>query len=289
MGGISDCPQNYLPQPIVPSKEEKAKALAAIRAATVIATVGEAKARDAWSTAKTVFVALPPKSTPAEKKAAREAYESAAKGLRAAINYKEAALVLAVEVTKDVYHLRPPQEDFTNDARLNDPQGRKWLWSPHYSDRDQWDWRTEKWREPTDDELKADRELMEKKAFALHMGYAPGRRSAYTDPKTGEIHILRESFADPDLLAALIYHETSHWVDIVSRKGRELTPEEHYRSEKDAYARQATFMGNLGMDKTKIAATQAVADQYEKQEDDARERELTWSRIATDPRAEKYL
>lgn len=73
---------------------------------------------------------------------------------------------------------------------------------------------------------------------------APSLAVSGTDLKDAHIGIFADAFASPDALAAVIYHETSHWLDHRAL-GRQPTPFEHFLGETVAYKNEIAAAENF--------------------------------------------
>lgn len=85
-----------------------------------------------------------------------------------------------------------------------------------------------------------------------------------------------KAFDNPDDLAILIYHETSHWVDVAAKTGGGRPsdlPFVTFQSEADAYARSAKIAKQLGRDPTQM---EGLAARYAQQAKESGGRSWEW-------------
>ena len=246
---ISDCPQDFMPAAQIPSEAEKdrlAAALADARAAQAAAERTRAALAEGRRLARDEFLS----KLPAWKKwSVTEAQVEEAIRADPLFSKLEKQCIFAVltngdkhdeaiRMTVAIYGLVPPTFDFHGDSRAASPNmvARRWL--PHFSEwetQDQWGG---KWRKRTKGELSSEANSQGAAAGALTTG-------------DGDIRIFGNAFNDPDHLAALIYHETSHWVDVAGKSGGfrfSDLPEVSFLTEKRAYEQQAAMLSRLGQD-----------------------------------------
>lgn len=134
------------------------------------------------------------------------------------------------------------------------------------------------------------------KAEAANLGISSWRLpfSGSTDIKTGQIRIFGNSVLDakgnvnPDHLAAMILHETTHWVDAVSAAGKKHTLAEKYELEARAYANMARLNTNLG-NHAEAKRQDGIAAQYEIQRVESKKLGLTPDLIRGNPYYRRWL
>lgn len=287
-GSVTDCPDKYMPHPIQtpPSTTDKAAIQTLINAGTASLLTERAK-RVVWATAKVAVEGLGD-MTSAEAGAAIAAYEKAAGELRDAKLATQKAYDKAIIETVRIYRLTPPVSDFSQDQHIREQLRSRRSWAPRFSQEEILDKKTGAMRQRTPQERKAlDTELYNQ-AQALGMTNRPQPAAANTEHATGQIRVFQDSFQNPDILAALIYHETTHWVDFMANGGKVRSPGEKYRLEARAYARQAQLYASLGLVVEARNAT-GIATQYLKQEAEAKSKHLTFDHLVVDPVYSRWL
>ena len=242
---VSACPEKYLPQLVVPTLAEKQSRINAIAAANSAA----ADQKAAIDKLDDLKLNVGPEDSDYVKQlqvaqtATAEKYDLYNEVIRLAVIF---------------YKLTPPVSDFTGDSRAAlGPPAKPWL--PRYSEREKFE--NGHFRMRNDKELKAE--------TAMNGGPAGARTWGQ-----GEILMFSQAFtnpdvlANPDALALLIYHETSHWVDIVGKTGgfrKSDLPYISFETERDAYAREAKAAQQLGVDATRALALSAQFDAQAKE------------------------
>ncbi len=186
---------------------------------------------------------------------------------------KEEALRVAVQETYKahnaailealiVYQLVPP-------AAGSNMVGKPWL--PRYSRHEVREESTGQWRKRTERELAAER-----RANAAVGGDVAAARTR----GNGVMEFYGQAFKTPDDLAINLYHETSHWVDVVGRSGgfkQSDPPEVSFRTEQRAYERAAVFAAKLGVNTQRHLQ---LAAQFKLQADQAQAENLRWDQVS---------
>lgn len=134
-------------------------------------------------------------------------------------------------------------------------------WNPHYSDNVKYE--VDSMGRTFGRVLKPE----EKIDLAIKLGQPPGTKAdhtAGTRKDNASIGMFSGSFNSPELLAALIYHETVHWLDAAAR-GRPGTPFESFASEMKAYTLVADNAPAFGLLPTVAGEMRKTAGIYGKQ------------------------
>lgn len=286
-GKISECTQDFMPSPIVPSSTEKAKVSASLAEASRAATAAEAarqKVEDRKTQAARNFVEQTPSWL--RWRLTREKIDAAVEADPEYKRLKEHALVTgwtsaekhneAIRTAAAVYGLIPPTTDFTGDPRAAAVNLTAKPWLPHFSQWETVDSSTGKWRKRSKTELQVEGR---ENSFSNGRSRIDGAPAGALTIGNGEIRIFENAFSTPDDLALLIYHETSHWVDIAGKSGGfrlSDTPDISFRTEQHAYERQATFAASLGLDP---AWAQALSERYRLQADQSIREHLQWKYV----------
>lgn len=265
---IEDCPDHYHsrlkdhPDPA----EVRAADQAATQAAQAIAA--EHYAADLWKKAKQKLASAPTDSfwdlingthSDAYGKAARELRDADA-AWEARRRETDAATALAVTAASEAYGLVPPKTDFSNGGTPG-----KWPmpWNPAFSRREKRDPVTGEIRMKTPDELDAETLMLAARPGPI--GLAPRKPTAgVTSNATGSIGLYQTAFetGKAEDLAAMIVHETTHWVQVMSVGSRkDVTLLESFQGEVEAYRRMGKFYEKAGQAQTALACA-ATADQY---------------------------
>jgi len=295
---IVGCPDAFMPKPRAYSGSTDG-IMSEIRIAQQAKKDEELK-RGAWEAAgNEVERIIRDKKSSTETKAADLAAKAAL--------YKDAAATLkqARKATADAYnsvisrvimtyHLTPPVTDFSNDPSLpiNLRSGPAMsMWSPHFSEDEIRDNTTGKMRLRTGEEIQQEiaTQLQRQRANGLPENAAP--HGAVTDLKHGNIMIFASTFEGQDAplqLAALIAHETTHWVDAIQVAGKVRTPYQQFELESRGYAAQARFLDLQGR-ANEAAAIRETSEQYEKQAQTAARKNLTFAAIRVDPTYQNWL
>ncbi len=255
---VSACPENYLPNMVAPSTGAKQSVINAI-AKRNLAVAAEDMAK-----AKLADLKLAAKDDPEDGD-----YVKQLQVVQAATKEKYDLSNEAIRLAAVVYNLTPPVPDFSGDPRASVLTTVK-PWLPRYSEREKYDEALGRYRPRTKPELKAEAE----KSQSVIGG--AGSVAAAQTWANGEISMFGQAFNDPDDLAILIYHETSHWVDVAAKPGggRDSDlPIVLFQSEATAYARSAKLAQQLGRDPTQMLA---LAAQYEAQAKEVGDRDWAW-------------
>lgn len=255
---VAACPENYLPKVVVPTAGSKQSVINAIAKVTLAAADEDKAYRDLEN------LKLLAKGDPQDGD-----YVKQLQVVQNATKVKYDLANDAIRLAAVVYHLTPPVPDFTGDPRASVLTTVK-PWLPRYSEREKYDENLGRYRRRTKLELDAE---AAKSQSAI--GGAGSVAAAQTWAK-GEIAMFIQAFDDPDDLAVLIYHETSHWVDVAAKPGggRESDlPRVTFISEADAYARSAKIAQQLGRDPTQMLA---MAARFELQAKEAGSRSWEW-------------
>lgn len=193
-----------------------------------------------------------------------------------------------VQDTSDLYNLKPPVTDFSKDQSLDSRWRSAQPWKAVYSEFEIQDAVTGEFRKRNSADRKKEKDEKEARARQNGLPVTQGVSMARTW-SDGRIGLFREAFSDPENLALMIYHETSHWVDVMSRGGSaSAEPEQHYRSEQAGYARQAELADKMGRTKDADGA-RAISAQYQKQADAIKGKGLTWEMLRGDLTYSKFL
>lgn len=291
---ITTCPDNYMPFPVqLPVSVGDKNAIAALVQAAQALEVLEKKARTDLTLAGVMYRANTDK-TSAKAVADRQQLNKKGDDLRLAKLATQTAYDAAIAKTADVYRLTPRVVDFSQDASLGEPWRAMRPWLPRYSTEETVDKITGQWRRRDLTELA--NEEAENKAEAAALGVTGWRlpAGANTDIKTGQMRIFGYAVFDdkgkvnPDHLAALILHETTHWVDSVSAAGKIHTLADKYALEARAYANMARLNAALGNQAEATAQTK-VAAQYEIQRAESKRLGLTADQIRINPHYRRWL
>lgn len=224
----------------------------------------------------------------------RQAYIQAADKLREAKLSTQTEYDAAIAETVSVYRLTPPTVDFTQDKSLGEPWRAIERWLPRYSSEEFIN--PETGRPGRKDKKRLDEEAAQKRNAAAALGLSVSITPVGGDTNlvTGKMRIFGTAVFDskgqikPDQFAALILHETIHWVDTVSRAGKFHTPAEKYRLEARAYERMAKLNSSLE-NHAEAAAQAAVAAQYKTQESVSLNENLTFDQIKVHPHYRRWL
>lgn len=265
-----------MPAPIAPSKNERDKVIDALAAAKASAD-DAAKALDALDRRKRDIHDNVSNKTPVWLRwRLNQEIESAIANDPEYARLKDKALIArlndaeshnrALSLTVAIYGLTPPTADFHGDSRAatTNMVARRWL--PHYSEWETQDSFGGQWRKRTPLEIQEERRRQGAPTGAITIG-------------DGEIRIFGNAFDDPDDLATLIFHETSHWVDVAGKSGgfrNSDPPYISFRTEQNAYERQAAFAAQLGKDPTWL---KAQADRYRLQAEVSIAEKLQWKDV----------
>lgn len=278
---VIDCPTDFLPKPVLPSttaRQKVAAALAAIKttAGQEAVSVADLKKRtdEIRAELEKQYNRLPqwmidrivtPDKVQEAALSDRE-YLAKQETLRTAIAENYNAHNAAILAAATEYQLFPPVMDFTGDPRAASVNMVAKSWFPRYSrhetiDKDNGSWRK---RNPQDliDEAGRDGAV----AAALTHG-------------DGSIGIFDNAFSTPEELAVLIFHETSHWVDVAGRSGgfkKSDLPEVSFRTEQRAYAQAAAFAAKLGLNPQWHLDRAA---RFELQAKECEDKHLTWPQV----------
>lgn len=249
---VSRCPDNYMPKVLVPSLGDKGHVIHAIEAAK-IASEDEIFQLRELNRLKSNISGDPNRDGD---------YVRQLQVVQSATKAKYDLYNEAIRVAVAVYGLTPPIRDFNGDPRAAvGTNGKGWL--PRYSERETYDAALGRFRPRTNEELAEERT----RNGAVIGGLTWAR---------GEISLFSQAFDNPDDLAVLIYHETSHWLDVVSKTGGFLKsdpPSVSFNSEVAAYTRSAVVAQKLGRDPTPMLA---LAAQFQKQADESAGRSWAW-------------
>jgi hypothetical protein len=293
---IRDCPGKYAPHPIVPSSPEQLEKRRSVvklisdlqdiikpngLEETAIALVQSQEAE--WNRKKRA-----PGVTDAELKAAHERYWDARKTLKLIAQRRDELRPLILKETIDLFGLKPPITDFSKDPRLDERYKAAQPWNPTYSDAEIFDAKTGRYRKRTKDERIE--ELKEKAKAAKEAGLeaSQGLDVSATLPDS-RIQVFDDAFTDPESLALYIHHETSHWLTNMYRGGNgSASPEDHYRSEHEAYAQHAAFAAQLGRTSDAKYAGQ-TSRAYAAQAEAIAGKGLTWLQLRKDSRYDHFL
>lgn len=255
---VSACPGNYLPK-VNPSATARQAVIDAIAAAD------KAKAAEVAAYNKLADLKFLIKGDPNQD----GDYVKQLQTIQAATKIKYDLYNAAIRIASAEYNLIPPVADFTGDLRAAVLTTAK-PWLPRYSEREIYDDVLRRFRPRTKSELDAE---AAKSQSAI--GGAGGVAAARTWSR-GEISIFGQAFKNPDDLAVLIYHETSHWLDVVAKTGggRDSDlPSVLFKSEAEAYARSAKIAQQLGRDSTQMLA---LAARYEMQAKESSTHDWKW-------------
>lgn len=291
---ITTCPDNYLPFPIQvpPSVADKDAITILIKAAQAAEAV-EVKVRTDWVAAGVKYRANVDKNSTYAAKDLQD-YDNLAGKLRQAKLATQTAYDAAISRTASVYRLTPPIADFSQDPSLGEPWRAMQPWLPRYSTEEIPDPKTGQMRRRRPEELAS--EEAANRAAAIALGTSGWRMpaGASTDVRTGRMRIFGTAVLDangkvnPDQFAALILHETTHWVDAVSKAGKFHTPADKYQLEARAYASMAKLNAALG-NAAEATAQSATAAQYLAQQLESSRNNLTFDQIKADPNYRRWL
>lgn len=179
----------------------------------------------------------------------------------------------AIKAAYDEYHLRPPTESFADDSNLPDRHRNIRPWNPRFSELEI-ELSPGKWGPRTAEQI----DRQSKRASAV-TGMKMGSYEAVTRAN-GDISIFRNAFEpmngvnSADRLAALIYHETSHWIERVRKGGAGPSPYDKYRDEHLAYSREVPYARSLGLP---VAGLTNIASRYQRQAELVRGRDWQWT------------
>lgn len=279
---VIDCPSNFMPQPVPPSATARLKVLAALAKINIAETSEIVAAEDLEKRAKQIKAELA-KNIPWYKPwevitdgAIKTATLSDPEYLRRMVKHQSAVAANykahndAILEASKAFQLFPPVGDFTGDPRASGLNMVAKPWLPRYSRHEKRDDKTGQWRKRTKEEL--DRERADN---AIVGG---GVMSARTRGN-GVMEFYGEAFDNPEDLAILIYHETSHWVDIAGKSGGHMLsdpPAVSFRTEQHAYERAAAFALKLNADPSQHLK---MAKQFELQATQSEDQKLTWPLI----------
>lgn len=255
---VSACPENYLPKLIIPSTSSKQGIFIAIAAANV------AKAAETAALSELARLKEAANDDPKDGE-----YVKQLRVVQAATKETYDLSNEAIRLTVAAYNLTPPVPDFTGDPRASVLMTAK-PWLPRYSEREKYDEDLGRYR------IRDKKELAEEAAKSQAAIGGAGSVAAAQTWTNGEISMYSQAISDPDDLAILIYHETSHWVDIAAKPGggrKSDLPIVTSQSEADAYARSAKIAQQLGRDPTPMLA---LAVQFEWQAKDSGDRSWEW-------------
>lgn len=255
---VSACPGNYLPQVAAPSAGDKQIVIDAL------AKVERAKTTEEAAIKRLAELRSIAKGDPRDGD-----YVKQLQVVQSATKVKYDLANDAIRLTVAVYNLTPPVADFTGDPRASVLTTAK-PWLPRYSERETYDEVLGRYRPRTAEELR--KEAAKSQSAIGGSGIVAAARTS----AKGEISMFSQAFEDPDDLAALIYHETSHWVDVVAKPGggRDSDlPIVTFQSEADAYARSAKIAKLLGRDPTQM---EGLAARYQLQAQESAGRSWEW-------------
>lgn len=197
----------------------------------------------------------------AKKEAVQERIALLEKEKQVAEREKYAQRQIAIALTIQAWHLTPgvTVAPDRSDVVINPIKVQPW--APKYSENVREDGGhgrlSEEW---------------EKTDLARRLGLPPGDKADYeggTARDSGRVAAFPEAFNSPAALAALIYHETTHWLDAAAR-GRPGFPAESYRSEERAYNRVADQATIFGLDADKTQFYRGLAKRYASQAEQAK-------------------
>ena len=259
---VFNCPQSYLPTPATVTGTEKEAINNLIRTALDLAK----QYRDAAVEYERIKA-----SEEAKKNASlssRLFYEidkgAILQKQRAQMNARAkmyAAFGEALHEAIPAYQLVPAKTDFKSEATNANGLRNLKPWMPRFSDLEVADEKDGHGR------MRTRAELLSEADQSVRGGRGGGVVSARTVMADDRITILWQSFAKPDsehpedpslgtadadMLAGVIVHETTHWVQNardVARTAHFLTPEERFRREEEAHTAQANFLKLVGSPK----------------------------------------
>lgn len=256
---VSACPGNYLPQVVIPSASDKQAVIDAL-AKMGQAVIVEDDAYKQLARIKSRIEGDPHQDGD---------YVKQLQVVQFATTKKYDLANDAIRLAVAAYSLTPPVGDFTGDPRAAALTTVK-PWIPRYSEREIYDDASGRFRRRTPEELRS-----EAAKSQAAIGGAGNVAAARTWSK-GEISMFDQAFQNPDDLATLIYHETSHWVDIAAKPGggRDSDPPiVTFQSEADAYARSAKIAKLLGRN---FSQMENLAAQYQLQAKESGGRSWEW-------------
>lgn len=192
----------------------------------------------------------------------------------------------AIQSTIRLYGLQPPQTDLRQ--AVNSPVF--WTakpWNPRYGECEI---ENAPCRMRTQDEL--DKEIADS-TFDANGVRIKGFPHTSATRQHGEIVVLNNMFSDPaapndpdrtrdpDDIAIVILHETSHWIDKCAVSGSHFAdlPENAFLTEARAYSAQADFAEALGNKSVEVQVDRAKVAQYREQARISAEKHLTWEQV----------
>lgn len=274
-GKIILCPEKFMPQPGMPNAAGKTAvvaALAAIRISENAEETARARANDRLNDIRAELESgIISRWRVTDKKVMSTAladpeYLSLIKLHQTAKAENYNAHNEAIVQVVIAYNLTPPVIDFTNDPRAAGASMVAKSWLPRYSRHETFDKDSGSWRKRNAQEL-------------LDEARNDGAIAAALTHNDGSIGIFDNAFSTPEELAMLIFHETSHWVDVAGKSSgfiRSDLPEVSFRTEQRAYAHAAAFASRLGLD-PKWHLSRAA--QFEFQAKECEEKKLTWPKV----------
>ena len=170
---------------------------------------------------------------------------SAAKELPIVRGAKYAARNKAIAQTIMIYELTPRFVNPIDNSDSSRPMGIK-SWSPHYSECENLDIKTDHCTPQTPEE---------RLAFPIGGG---------TSKADAHVVIMAGAFTSPDAIAALIYHETVHWL-IFNAFGRQLSPHERFNSEVLAYQKEIDAKDVFNLQAADVSNLSRIQARYQLQ------------------------
>ena len=289
---VIDCPGDFTPKPVTPSIAARTAVLEAL-AGVKDANKFEEKAEKGLAAQQAVIRLRLEKNIPWYKpwtviddSDLLEASRSDAKYLSLQDNFRLAVVESykahnkAIREATIAYQLVPPVTDFTGDPRAAGVNMVAKPWLPRYSRHEKLDETTGLWRKRNPDELKQEQ---------LENAIVGGGVNAAQTRGDGVLEFYGQAFASPEDLAILIYHETSHWVDVAGKSGgfkRSDPPSVACRTEQHAYEGAAVFAEKIGAD-PEWHRKRAV--QFKNQATIAEKENLTKEQIIASPRFKDWI
>lgn len=289
---VIDCPSNFMPTPSLPSSGSSnsvAKAWADVNSAENAELIAADELKKRREAVKIILSENIPWYKPWKvitDDEIRAAMLSDSEYLRLMVKHQSAVAdnynahnTAILEVAK-AYQLFPPVRDFTGDPRAAGVNMVAKPWLPRYSRHEEHDKRTGQWRRRSVEELAEE---------ARENAIVGGGVTAARTRGNGAMEFYDQAFASPEDLAILIYHETSHWVDIAGKSGGfqySDPPSVSFRTEQHAYERAAAFALSIQANPNPHLKR---ARQFKLQADISEERKLSKAQILTDPAYRNWI
>lgn len=289
---VSKCRENYMSSPTIPPAPDPDLARLVKEAEAAVDL--EREAVEKWLSARRKFREAKAAASAAQGDAVDARLQKAISDYRAAAGIfakkkaaaETAARIAVVAVTK-AYGLTPPKANLNETQAIEHPLQ---AWSPTYSRMEVYDAEFQLWRlrTPKEHEIEAERLANGGSPTRPALGAVAGRTWSHD----GQISIYPAAFSSPDELAATVYHETTHWVDVMAIGGtarHQLTPPaQFFQREVDAYRREAAFLQRLGK-KVESQNRLDAAARFEAQMMTVKSLGLTWEDIKKNQTYRQWL